>query len=49
MEIPADAIVEGRATFAQTGMIDVLYEGRTVTVLARDLLDSARLDTSYLD
>ena len=49
MEIPAGAVVEGRATFAQTGMIDVLYEGRTVTVVVRDLLDSAGLDTSQQD
>ena len=49
MEIPAGAVIEGRATFAQTGMIEVLYEGRTVTVVVRDLLDSARLDTSHLD
>ena len=42
-EIPAGAVVEAPATLPRKGTVRVMWDGQPVTVLALDLLDSARI------
>jgi hypothetical protein len=42
-EIPAGAVVEAPAMLVAKGTVQIRYKNRQMTVLAMDLLDSARI------
>jgi hypothetical protein len=47
--IPAGAVIEGPATLGKSGIVEVIYRGHVIRMLALDLQDGGRISSGDAD